>query len=43
MAKDLGYISEDDFMKLYKQCNEIGKMLTGLLKSLRKCKSEKYE
>jgi len=40
LAKDLGYISLDDFQSIYKQCNEVGKMLSGLLKSLKKCNCE---
>ncbi len=40
LAKDLGYISEDEFQSLYKHCNEVGRMLSGLLKSLKKCNCE---
>jgi len=34
LAKDLGYIKEDDFNMLNKMCDEIGKMLYGFYKTL---------
>ncbi|HWI55137.1 MAG TPA: four helix bundle protein [Desulfobacteria bacterium] len=35
LAKDLAYISDEEFVKLYKNTDEIGKMIAGLIKSLK--------
>ena len=35
LSKDLGYIGDNDFDKLYEEYGEVGKMLYGLKKSLR--------
>ena len=35
LAKDLNYITIEEYNKLYCQCSEIGRMLSGLIKSLR--------
>ena len=34
IAKDLGYISETQLAKLIPKCNEVGKLLNGLMNSL---------
>jgi len=34
LAKNLNYIAEQDFKKLYNLTLEIGKMLSGLIKTL---------
>lgn len=36
LAKDLGYIGNEDFLGLYKESVEISKMLAGFIKVLRK-------
>lgn len=41
LAKDLNYMSLEDYDKLYQQCDEIGRMLAGLIKSLREEKRGK--
>jgi len=33
IAKEIGYISEDQFRDYYEKCTEVTKMLTGLIKS----------
>lgn len=35
LAKDLGYLTNSGFDNLSEQANEIGRMLSGLIKSLR--------
>ena len=35
IAKDLGYISEDQYKKIADQLNEVGKLLNGLISSIR--------
>ena len=35
LAKDLSYINTDEYKDIFKLCNEIGKMLNGLIKSLK--------
>jgi len=39
LAKDLGYVSSKDFEGLFNQSDEVGRMLAGLIKSLRVRKS----
>jgi four helix bundle protein len=34
LALELGYISEKDFQKMYTECIEISKMISGLIKTL---------
>ena len=34
LAKDLDYISKEEFRDLAKSCNDVGKMLNGLINSL---------
>jgi four helix bundle protein len=34
MAKDLDYINENEYSSLSQKCDEIGKLLNGLIKSL---------
>jgi four helix bundle protein len=36
LAKECGYISEEDFVELDEKCIEITKMLLGYVKSVRK-------
>jgi len=36
LAKDLGYLSQEDYLLLEAQCNEIGRMLNGLINSLKR-------
>ena len=33
IAKEIGYISEDQYREYYEKCTEVTKMLTGLIKS----------
>ena len=33
-SKDFGYILEEEYIEFLKRCEEIGKMLTGLIKSI---------
>lgn len=35
LAKDLEYIDEEVFTRMSEECNEIGRMLNGLIKSLK--------
>jgi four helix bundle protein len=34
LSKDLNYLNESRFIKLFNQCEEIGKMLNGLMQNL---------
>lgn len=36
LSKDLNYVSEDTFKQFENKCNEVGKLLNGLINSLKK-------
>lgn len=36
LAKDLGYITDEEFINLKNRCDEVSKMLSGLIRSIRK-------
>lgn len=36
LSKDLGYLSEEDYTSLKEKCDRVGKMLTGLIKALKR-------
>lgn len=35
LSKDLSYLTQDNYFKLFSKCEEVGKLLTGWLKSQR--------